>query len=154
MAPFHSKRARTRAIVQLAIVAGLIAFYKLGVPAIEKAHERAAAAEREQAINSFFQSVVAEVGGSAGRAPGGGETGSVPKRLRLLPDVEGVEQRLGAPDQTMTGFAGGQHLTWTGTRHKLQGSFNKGQLYALTMFDLQTGHGETVYESSAQWHPF
>jgi hypothetical protein len=155
MPVFRSKRARNRALViQVGIVAVMIAFYKFGVPRIEAARARAAAAERELNINAFFQSVAVEAGGSEAQAPEGGEKGSHPKRLQRTPDVREVEQQLGAPDESMTGYGGAEHLTWIGTRHKLQGSFNKGQLYALTIFDLQTGHGEAVFESSAQWRAF
>jgi hypothetical protein len=178
VALFRSKRVRNRAIlIQALFVAGLIAFYKFGMPGIEKARARAAAEEREQAITAFFQSVTVEVGGSANPAvngpasaapvgageqaegnsiasAAGGAEKAIPKRLRETPEVQEVEQQLGAPDQRMTGYGGAEHLTWVGTRHKLQASFNKGELYALTMFDLKTGHGETVYETSAYWRAF
>jgi hypothetical protein len=151
----RSKRTRNGALlIQVAIVIGLIVFYKIGLPKIERVRARAATADREQAITSFFQSVVVEARGHEGPSPAGGETAARPKRLRLTPEVREVEQELGAPDQTLTGYGGAQHLTWIGERHKLQASFNKGQLYALTMFDLKTGHGETVYESSAPWRSF
>jgi hypothetical protein len=54
----------------------------------------------------------------------------------------------------MTDFRGGQHLTWIGPRHRLEASFDKGRLYALTLTDLQTGHGMQVFESSAEWRAF
>jgi hypothetical protein len=135
-------------LIQVGIVAALIVFYKVGMPKYEAARERAAVAEREQAITSFFESESVESGG-AGPAGGGQH-----KRLRKAMEVNEVEQQLGAPDQTLTAYGGGQHLTWTGTRHRLRASFERGQLYALTMTDLESGHGEVVYESSAQWHAF
>jgi hypothetical protein len=170
MALFRSKRVRNRVIlIQAIFVAGLIALYKFGMPGIEKAGARAAAEQREQAITEFFQSVTVEVGGSANPAvngPASAESGggpnqeagtgqkAIPKRLRDQPEVQEVERELGAPDQTMSGYRGAQHLTWIGTRHKLRASFNKGQLYALTITNLETGHGETVYETSAYWRAF
>jgi hypothetical protein len=154
MALFSSKRARNRAIlIQVGIVAGVIVLYKFGMPTIERARAHAAAADHEQAITAFFESTTIEVGGSGNQASGNGQ-GAVPKRLRVTPEVQEVEQELGAPGQTMVGYGGAQHLTWIGTRHKLQASFNKGQLYALTMTDLKTGHGEQVYETSAYWRAF
>jgi hypothetical protein len=142
MALFRSKRVRNRAIlIQALFIVGVIVLYKFGMPGIERARARAAAEDREQAITAFFESVTVETGGPASSAQGGGEK-AVPRRLRLTPKVQEVEQELGAPGQTMVGYGGAQHLTWIGTRHKLRASFNKGQLYALTLTDLKTGHGE------------
>jgi hypothetical protein len=184
---FSSQSVRTRALViQAVIIAGLIGFYKLALPQIQKARAQAAVEERERQIESFVPSVI--VGAGAAERPGppgspeksqpsqeaseksGGETsgpsgsesggkslaefGARPQRLRLTPEVAEVERQLGAPEQTMTDFRGGQHLTWIGTRLKLEASFNKGQLYALTITDLKTGHGEQVFESSALWRAF
>jgi len=77
-----------------------------------------------------------------------------PQRLRITPAVGDVQQALGVPDQSMTDFRGGQHLTWLGTRHQLEAAFDKEHLYAVTLTDRQTGHGMTVYESSAHYRPF
>ena len=154
MALFSSKRARNHAIlIQVVFIAAVIVMYWFGVPAIRKARARAAAEDREQALTAFFQSVTIEVGGSGNQAAGEAQ-GGVAKRLRETPEVEEVEQQLGAPGQTMVGYGGAQHLTWMGTRHKLQASFHKGQLYALTLTDLKTGHGEQVYKTSAYWRAF
>ena len=154
MALFSSKRARNHAIlIQVVFIAAVIVMYWFGVPAIRKGRARAAAEDREQALTAFFQSVTIEVGGSGNQAAGEAQ-GGVAKRLRETPEVEEVEQQLGAPGQTMVGYGGAQHLTWMGTRHKLQASFNKGQLYALTLTDLKTGHGEQVYKTSAYWRAF
>jgi hypothetical protein len=151
---FRSKRVRNRAIlIQVLFIAGLIVLYKFGLPGVKRMRARAAAEDREQAIMSFFQSITIEVGGSGNQAAGDRQ-GGVAKRLRETPEVEEVEQQLGAPGQTMVGYGGAQHLTWIGTRHKLQASFNKGQLYALTLTDLKTGHGEQVYKTSAHWRAF
>ena len=133
-------------LTQVVIVLLLVGFYKIGLPRIEKAREASATAEREQRIMAFFQSVVAEVGS--------GDAAQRPERLRSTPGVHDVELELGAPQETMNGALGGQHLTWVGTRHKLTASFNKGKLYALTLTDMKTAHGRRVYESSAQWRSF
>ena len=68
--------------------------------------------------------------------------------------MDEVRQALGAPDTSTTDFAGGLHLTWIGTGHTLEASFNHGQLYCLSLKDTSTGHGASVYESSANWQPF
>lgn len=142
---------RTKIIlIQAAVVAGLVVYFKVALPRIEKARAEGRAAAREVAIKNFFESVTMEMPGESGTATGTGPA----RRLRRVPDVEEVQQALGAPDQSMPDFAGAQHLTWIGTEHKLVASFNKGQLYALTISDLATEHGERVYESSAQWQKF
>ena len=166
-------------IIQVMILAGLIAYFKVALPRIEKARAEAAAAEREQRIESFVQSVVVEAPGRENDAPAAngeksprsqlfprllgqwqrppasnGATRARPQRLRITPAVDEVQEALGAPEQNMTDFRGGQHLTWTGKSHKLDLSFNKGGLYALALTDLQTGKGMTVFESSAQWQQF
>ena len=152
--PFGSVRARV-VFVQVVIIAGLIAYFKILVPRIEKARAAAETAKREETIRSFVQSVVVEAGGQEAEAPAkDGEASARAQRLRFTPSVSEVEQALGAPDQTMTDFRGGHHLTWIGTRHKLDVSFDKGRLYALTLSDLATGHGMTVYGSSVQYRQF
>ncbi|HET7840240.1 MAG TPA: hypothetical protein VFM21_01475 [Terriglobia bacterium] len=149
------KNTRNRAIlIQVAIVVGLIIFYKLALPKIQQAREASAAAQREERIMGFVHSVAVEVGGRANPSESGGETDGIPQRLRVTPQVGDVEQELGAPQQYMSDFMGGEHLTWSGTRHKLVASFTKGQMYALTLTDVKTGHGMQVYESSAQWRAF
>jgi hypothetical protein len=151
------KNTRNRAIlIQLAIVVGLVIFYKLALPKIQQAREASAATQREERIMGFVHSVAVEVGGPASQAgtADAGESDGVPQRLRVTPQVGDVEQELGAPQEYMNDFMGGQHLTWIGARHRLVASFTKGQLYALTLTDLKTGHGMQVYESSAQWHAF
>ena len=77
-----------------------------------------------------------------------------PQQLRIFPPVDEVQQALGAPSASMTDFRGGQHLTWIGTRHSLEVSFDKGHLYALTLTDLESGHGATIYESPTFWRKF
>jgi hypothetical protein len=145
---------RTKVIlIQAAIVAGLIVYFKVALPKIERARLAARIAAREQAIGSFFQSVTMEVGSDVA-APGGAASAGRARRLRVTLDVHEVQRQLGAPDQNMTDFAGAQHLTWIGTERKLLASFNKGRLYALTVSDLAGEHGERVFESSAQWQKF
>ncbi len=160
MAWFDTKSARNRAIViQVAIVAGLIIFYKLALPKIQKAREASATAEREQRMMAFVHSVVVEVGSAKETTSGsaqdaGDDPDGRPEHLRVTPQVGDIEQVLGAPQQSLSDFMGGQHLTWIGTRHKLVASFNKGQLYALTITNMKTGRGRQVFESSAQWRVF
>ncbi len=152
--PFGSVRARV-ILVQVVIFAGLIAYFKILLPTIEKARAAAEVAKREEKITSFVQSVVVEAGVQEAEASAkDGEASARARRLRITPSVSEVQQALGAPDQTMTDFRGGQHLTWIGTRHKLEVSFDKGRLYALMLSDLATGHGMTVYESSVQYRQF
>ena len=122
----------------------------MALPRIEKARAEGRAAARERAIKDFFESVTMEMPGEAGTASGTG----VARRLRRTPGAEEVQQALGAPNQSMPDFAGAQHLIWAGNEHKLTASFNKGQLYALTISDLAGEHGERVYDSSALWQKF
>ena len=151
---FGNVRART-IVIQVAIVAGVILWLTLGWPKIQQERAATQLARREQKIESFLQSTVVERGGEEIEVPTvEGARRVHPQRLRITPAVGDVQQALGAPDQSMTDFQGGQHLIWIGTRHKLDASFDKGRLYAVTLTDLQTGHGMTVYESSAQYHPF
>lgn len=137
---FDSKHQRNRALIlQAVIIVVLGLLYEFGVPMIEQARARATRADRETKITDFFQAAAVPAGDSGA------------KRLRLTPPVEEVETQLGAPDRIATGYGGTQILTWVGTAHKLEASFNSGQLYALTMLDIKTGHGEQVLQSSAQW---
>jgi hypothetical protein len=151
---FGSLRTRT-IIIQVAIFAGVILWLTLALPKIQKERAAAELARREQKIESFVQSAVVEAGGEEIAVPTVEGVRRVrPQRLRITPAVGDVQQALGAPDRSMTDFRGGQHLIWLGTRHQLEASFAKGRLYAVTLTDLQTGHGITVYESSAQYRPF
>lgn len=147
-------RTRTKVIlIQVAIIAGLVVYFKVALPRMEKARVAARIAEREQAIGTFLQSVTTEVG-SEETAAGGGTKARRARHLRVTREVDEVQRQLGVPDQSMTDFAGGQHLTWFGKERKLMASFNKGRLYALTVSDLAGEHGERVFESSAQWQRF
>lgn len=160
MAWLDMKSARNRTIlIQVGIVVCLLLFYKLALPSIQREREATESADREQRIMGFMHSVAVEVGraeepdADSGEADQSGSDGR-PEHLRVTPQVGDVEQELGAPQESLNDFMGGQHLTWTGSRHKLVASFHKGRLYALTLTDLKTGHGMQVYESSAQWRTF
>jgi hypothetical protein len=154
MLGFSPMSKRTKAIlIQAVIVAGVVACFRVALPRIEKARMAARIAGREQAIHAFLQSVTAQVGISDAQEGGAGKAGSA-LRLRITPDVAEVQRRLGAPDQSMTDFAGAQHLTWFGKGQKLLASFNRGQLYALTISDLAGEHGERVFQTSAQYQKF
>jgi hypothetical protein len=151
---FGSVRTRT-IVTQVAVVAGVILWLKIALPKIQKDRAAAELARRERTIESFVQSTVVESGGEEiGVSTLEGVKRVRPKVLRITPAVADVEQALGAADESMTDFRGGQHLIWYGTKHKLEAAFDKGRLYAVTLTDLQTGHGMTVYESRAQYHPF
>lgn len=147
---------RTRTIViQVAVVAAVILWLKLALPKIQKDRAAAELARRERNIQAFVQSTVVESGGEEIEVSTVEGTKRVrPKVLRITPAVGDVQQALGAPDESMTDFRGGQHLIWYGTKHKLEAAFDRGRLYAVTLTDLQTGHGMTVYESRSQYHPF
>jgi hypothetical protein len=150
-----SGRIPTRLIVVqlviLAFIAGIFAFVKIYSPRMEKAREAERLATRDSRLQDYFNSMVAEDYGHMV------ETGSGrrhPQTLKSTPPVQDVEQTLGAPDKSTTDFAGGLHLTWTGTGHTLEGSFTKGKLYCLSLRDDSTGHGASVYESSANFQAF
>ena len=76
-----------------------------------------------------------------------------PQRLRSTFSPQEAESTLGVPDATTTDFGGGQHLTWLGTTHKLEASFNAGRLYCLALEDRATGHGVLVYDSPERGIP-
>ena len=139
-------------VVILIVAAGLFAYVKIYLPRMEKAQAAAQIASRESRIKGFFYEMVAEDSSRTVEAPGVGETH--PQSLRGTPSVDEVQQALGAPDTSTTDFAGGLHLTWIGTQHTLEASFNRGQLYCLSLKNRSTGHGANVYESSANWQPF
>ena len=146
VAPSDSGRIPKRVIViQLVIIAGLIAFLKIYLPRMEKSNAAAELEERESRIEKFFNSMAVE-GSSSGAA--NGSAPSHPQSLRSTPSVQEVEQALGAPDTSSTDYAGGLHLTWIGARHRLEGSFDRGRLYALTLTNRRTGHAVTVSGTS------
>ena len=138
---------------QAVIVLLVVVWFKVYLPRMEKARAMAEVLARENRIEAFYQSMAVE-DSSREVVPPGGQAPTHPLQLRETPSVGEVEQALGAPGGEQRDFAGGMHLTWTGTRHTLEASFNHGRLYCLTFTDRQTGHGALVYESSQYWHPF
>jgi hypothetical protein len=141
--------------IQLAVLASLAAFYFLYLPHRAKRQAAAGAQEREQKIEAILQSLVVEAGPSAAESPGADAQARLhAQRLIRLPEVEEVVDELGLPDRRTTDFRGGLHLTWTGTAHSLEASFDRGRLYCLSHKDLRTGHGALVFESSARWNSF
>lgn len=125
-------------LIQVVIIAGLIGFIEFYLPHMEKARAAARVAQRESHIEQFFNSIV-----------GNSNSGAQSHSLRSTPSMQEVEQRLGPPDTSSTDFRGGLHLTWVGTRHSLQCSFNKGQLYYLTFTNRSTGESVTASAPSS-----
>ena len=139
--------------IQFAILASLVTFYFLYLPYRTKSQAENAAQERELRINALFESLVTEDTHSQVEAAGTG--GKVhPQRLNRTPAVDEFVQELGLPDRRTADFRGGLHITWTGTTHSLEASFDHGSLYCLRLENLRTGHGALVFESSAAWRPF
>lgn len=142
-------------LVQLSIVLGLVAFYKLYLPHRGRALAKQEAATREQRINTLFRDSVEEDSTREIPVPlDGSVVKRHPQRLRTVLSPEDVESTAGAPDSATTDFRGDQHLTWLGTAHKLEASFNAGRLYCLQLEDRASGHGVMVFESYASWHPY
>ncbi|MGD0225620.1 MAG: hypothetical protein ABSF71_25105 [Terriglobia bacterium] len=156
MAPFRSGRAPWRVIViQLVILLGILALYKVYLPYHERDLARRATAAREQKISAFFQDAVMEDSTREISAPvEGAIVKRHPQRLRLTFSPHETESKLGVPDAATSDFAGGQHLTWLGNAHKLEASFNAGHLYCLAFEARATGHGVLVYDSPESWHPY
>jgi len=141
--------------IQFALLASLAAFYFLYLPYRSKSQAAAEAQERELKIEALFQSLVVEDTRGEVELPGtGGNVRVHPQRLSRMPAVDEVVQSLGLPDRRTTDFKSGLHMTWTGTAHSLEASFDRGRLYCLRREDLRTGHGALVFESSVAWHPF
>jgi len=142
-------------VAQVVIVAGVVLWLRIYIPRLEKARASAAVVARERKIETFYQSMVVEDESREVAAPEAKADGPVhPLRLRSIAPVAEVEQALGVPDSQQRDFRGGLHLTWTGTHHTFEASFNSGRLYCLTITDRRTGHGAMVFESSLYWHPF
>jgi hypothetical protein len=141
--------------IQLALLASLAAFYFLYLPYRSKSQAAAEAQERERKIEALFESLVVEDRHGEVELPGiGGKVRVHRQRLNRTPAVDEVLQSLGLPEQRTTDFQSGLHMTWTGTAHSLEASFDRGRLYCLRREDLRTGHGVLVFESSVAWHPF
>src|SRR5690348_11856429 len=138
--------------VQLVIVAGVVVFYKAYLPRMDRARSAADAQAREQKIQAFVKSTIAEDPARevAGTGPDG-ETLSHPEKLNRTPSLDEVQHSLGAPGSEFTDFRQGQHLIWTGTTHRLEAVFDKGTLSIVRFESLRTGHGVTVYASSSYW---
>ena len=153
---FDSEGFRAKLIVPgVLIVAGLIAWFEIYLPRAQRADAVAEASERERKIGNFFRWAVIE--DTKREAPVSGNSGDQrvhPQRLRQMPSLREVNQTLGAPTTSTTDVRGGLHVTWTGTRHDLEASFNQGRLYCLKFQDRRTGHGTIVFESSSNWHPY
>ncbi|HXW15753.1 MAG TPA: hypothetical protein VEN79_14695 [Terriglobia bacterium] len=142
-------------VIQVLILLGLIAFFKLYLPHQARDLAQRAAVAREQSINALFQDSVVEDSTHEISVPlDGAILKRHPQRLRTTFSPQQAESILGVPDSTTTDFSGGQHLTWIGTAHKLGAAFNSGRLYCLTLEDRATGHGVLVYESPESWHPY
>jgi len=139
-------------LIQLAILAALAAVLKFYLPGMEKRREAAAASEREAKIQAFARTMI--VNDLTRDIPSGPNAGNHPQKL-LRPDSIGeVQSALGAPTFESRDFRGGDHLTWTGTDHRIDAAFDSGILYNLMYEDIHSGHGVTVYESSASWQTY
>jgi hypothetical protein len=148
--------ALTKAIiVQLAIVASILALYKAYLPRMEREEAASLAKDREQRIEAFARLMIVEDPSRQVEAIGvDGEKLSHPQKLLQESSLGEVEQALGAPTAEFSDFRQGQHLAWKGTRHELEAAFNRGSLYNLRFGNLQSGHGVSVYESSVYWKTF
>lgn len=154
--PRESGKVIAKAIlIQVAIAAGLILWFKLGIPGLQKERNAEAAAELDGRIHDFIQSTVAEDPGRELPVPAANAEGnSHPQRLQNTPSIEETKRAMGPADGYTSDIRGGVHIIWTGTQHKLEASFNNGRLYCLRVEDLRTGHGALVFESSRNWRPF
>ena len=142
-------------LIQLAILVGLAIFFRFYLPHRVHVQTTEAVTDREQKIEAFFQKTVVEDTEHEISVPlAGAIVKRHPQRLRTTLHVEEVESQLGAPDTSTTDFRSGQHLTWIGTAHKLEASFNLGRLYCLGHQDRKTGQGVMVFESIWSWHPY
>jgi hypothetical protein len=149
-----SGAVRTKVIVaQVIVVVGLVAWFKIYLPRLEREQAVSRAQERDRRIQTFFRWAVIEDSprGISKSTPNGQQR---PQRLRRTPALHEVEQTLGAPAARSTDIRGGLHVTWSGTSYLLEGSFENDRLYCLTLTDRRTGHGASVFESSSSWHLF
>lgn len=142
-------------VIQLVILGGLVVFFKLYLPHHARDLAGRAAATREQKINALFQDAVEEDSTQEISVPlNGAIVKRHPQKLRITFSPQDAESTLGVPDSAAIDFQGGQHLTWLGTAHKLEASFNAGRLYCLALEDRSTGHGVMVFASISSWHPY
>jgi hypothetical protein len=151
-----SGRVPAKVIVsQVLIVAGLITWFKVYLPRAQRQQASLEASERERKIGNFFRWAVIEDPKREVQLPASdGEQRVHPQRLRRMPALDEIEQTLGVPTANTTDVRGGLHVTWTGTGHDLEASFDKGRLYCLKFEDRRTRHGTMVFESSLNWHPY
>lgn len=156
MSPSDPGRAPWRVItIQVLILLGLVALYKIYLPYHLRRLAEREAATREQRINAFFRDAVEEDQTREISVPLGGEVVKRhPQRLREMFSPQQVESILGVPDASTTDFRGGQHLTWLGSSHKLEVSFDAGRIYSLVLEDRATRHGALIYASPDLWHPY
>jgi hypothetical protein len=143
---------KTIILAQLLIIAGVAAFYKFYLPGMEKRRAAAEVADREARIQAFARTMI--VDDTTREVPSGENAGKHPQKLLRQDSVDEVQTALGAPTSESRDFRGGQHLTWTGTDHRIEAAFDKGVLYSLMYEDVHTGHGVTVYESGAYWQTY
>jgi hypothetical protein len=139
-------------LIQLAILAALAAVLKFYLPGMEKRREAAAVREREDRIQAFARTMI--VDDPTRDIPSGPNAGKHPQKLLRQDSIDEVQRALGAPTSESRDFRGGDHLTWTGTDHRIEAAFDRGILYNLMYEDVHTGHGVTVYESAAYWQTF
>jgi hypothetical protein len=140
-------------VIQFLILLGLVAFFKLYLPHRAHALAAQASADREQKIMALFQESVAEDPAHEISVPWqGAMVKRHPQSLSVTFSPAEAESRLGPPDTSTTDFQGGQHLTWVGTAHKLEASFNRGHLYCLNLEDRGASHGVLVFPSIWGWH--
>lgn len=155
MISFFKARPRlARAIaIQLGIAGILAVWFLVAWPRLRKQWADGETARKEQRILILVQSVVGE--DPARDAPNGSPPGFAhPQRLVSTPTESDVKAALGPTDGFSGDFRGGVHMTWIGTDHTVEASFNKQRLYCLKLENRHTGHGEMVFESSSDWRAF
>ena len=141
--------------VQLAIVGGVVVFYKTYLPRMERARLAAAAGQREQGIQAFVKGTIEEDPDRGVTATGpDGETLLHAQKLKRPLSLDEVQRALGAPGSEFSDFRQGQHLIWTGTSHRLEAVFDRGALSIVRYENLRSGHGVVVYASGAYWQSF
>ncbi len=142
-------------IIQAALLAALGVFFKFYLPYHARHAVERETAAREARIQALFENAVEQDTRQQIDVPLNGEiVKRYPQRLRIALSPQEVEDSLGIPAKSTTDFRGGQHLTWFGTTHRLEASFDGGRLYCLTLEDRATGHGVMVFASPTSWHPY
>ena len=142
-------------LIQILVLAAIVITIKLYLPRHERTLAAQASIAREQKINALFHDSIEEETSREVLVPlDGTMVKRHPWRLRTTFTSEAAESSLGVPNTCAVDFRGGQHLTWLGTSHKLEAAFDAGRLFCLTWEDLNTHHGEQVYNSEDQWRPY